>query len=92
MFGEKLRTSREHARGRPTGVSRDARHYATIIVNGRYRMAEQRLHTDRTNWTLLFIQTPMSETADYTGAGRSCQGATAIIYPALEPFPITSRT
>lgn len=47
--------------------------YATIIVNGRYRTAEQRLHTNRTNWTLLLFRLPVSETADYTGAKRLCQ-------------------
>jgi len=53
--------------------------YATIIVNGHYRLAEQRLHTDRTNWTLLILlQTPVSETADYTVAQCLCQAQPGI--------------
>ena len=37
-------------------------------------MVEQRLHTYRTNWTLLLlIQTITSETGDYTGVDALCQ-------------------
>ena len=49
--------------------------YATIIVNGHLRLAEQRLHTDRTNLDVAYslLQTPVSETAHYTDGERLCQ-------------------
>ena len=51
-----------------------AAHLHSAMTAGVMKSGEQRLHTDRTNWTLLiFLQTPMSETADYTGARGLCQ-------------------
>ncbi|HEY8224259.1 MAG TPA: hypothetical protein VIG25_03205 [Pyrinomonadaceae bacterium] len=49
--------------------NRDACVYATILViNGRIVLAEQRLHTNRTDRTLpLFASDRSSETGDYKG-------------------------
>jgi len=53
---------------------RDACCYATIIVKRPTCMVEQRLHTYRTNWTLLlFASDSSSETADYTNTTVYCQ-------------------
>lgn len=58
--------------------------YATIIVNGRTALAEQRLHTDRTNQDVAYLlQTPVSETADYTYVNHLCQ-ANRVVNRALE--------
>lgn len=47
---------REHALEQPTEVDRDAYGYATIIVKRpELLLVEQRLHTYRTNWTLLLL-------------------------------------
>ena len=52
----------------------DAYCYATIIVKRPLLLAEQRLHTYRTNWTLLlFASDSTSETGDYTGTIVYCQ-------------------
>ena len=51
--------------------------YATIIVK-RPIVVEQRLHTYRTNWTLLWLlQTVKPETGDYTGVMELCQARNA---------------
>jgi len=78
-FRREVLTSREHARGRPPQVGRDASHLRHNNCQRPYRLAEQRLHTDRTNLDVaILLQTPMSETAHYTDAERLCQANTAL--------------
>jgi hypothetical protein len=44
-----------------------------------YFVVEQRLHTYRTNWTLLlFASDRESETGDYTAASTYCQAAIGV--------------
>lgn len=54
--------------------------YATIIVKRPLLLVEQRLHPDRTNWTLLlFASDPESETANYTDVSGLCQAERGLV-------------
>ncbi len=67
-------TSREQARGRLAEPVATHAIYATIIVNGHYRIGRATPpHRQNQLDVAYFIQTPVSETRDYTVAQRLCQ-------------------
>ena len=79
LKGEKFPSARVNAGAVVNCDHGDAYYYATIIVKRpSCLLVEQRLHPDRTNWTLLlFASDRESETGDYTEVMARCQALRA---------------